>query len=114
MSNDPEPSHRRLFQTIERTKQIDRSHASWDFFYSRMGRHGRSSAAALCAVFGIAFGAFHFAKADFFLAPVIGAVAGLCIGWGFGWCLSRTWGFLTVTLPRGVVYLCHKFFGTRY
>ncbi|MEZ0260908.1 MAG: hypothetical protein ACAH80_07850 [Alphaproteobacteria bacterium] len=110
MAQDPEPSHRRLFQLIEQTKQIDRSRASWNDFYSRMRPQGRSSAASLCAVAGIVMGAFSFTKSDFFLAPVLGAVAGLCLGWFFGWCLSRSGQFLFSTLPRAVVYYGRKVF----
>lgn len=108
--NDPEPSHRRLFQIIELTKQGDRARASWAEFNRTVGEHGRSSPAALCAVFGIAFGAFHFAKADFFAAPVVGAVIGLCVGWCIGKGISLAWHFLTSTLPHLVVTLCKRVF----
>lgn len=95
-------------------KVIERNRVRNEYIYSQMGPHGRSGARALCAVAGVVIGAFSFTKSDFFLAPVLGAVAGLCIGWFIGWCLSRTWEFLTVFLPRGIRYLCHRLFGLRY
>lgn len=94
----------------ELEKRIERDRAQSQYIYSNMGSHGRSGARALCAVTGIVIGAFSCAKANFFLAPVLGAVAGLCIGWFFGWCLSRAWEFLTVTMRLGIPYLWRKIF----
>ena len=92
----------------ELDKHIERDRLRDVHTYSTMGPYGRSSARALCAVAGIVIGAFSCTKSDFFLAPVLGAVAGLCIGWFFGWGFSRAWHFLTYMLSGGFRFLRRK------